>query len=996
MILREILIAAVFCQGIAAVIISGQRRDPIAFFGYDWWIILGQTEDSNTLNGLTVHFNDVETSDDGPKDMTAWEFKGTQNSYVRVENPSNGPLEFDKSFTIGTYFYQDYIKNVPIVEWRGRSGDPFGTHFWIWEQLLFINLGPTWGDAFGQNWHSEVSPGGWHFIGASYNHLEGNLTMWIDTIDYAHVTHIGLQTSTCIGDVYVGKSPHKKSVNQTKTKLAGLTIIDGAIDKEQIKEFKCNIVAFVANESPEVSFLDWIPHTDNFFTSCYFEPDDIPLKLQGLPAANPKTYACSSKATNPHQFFATSWWNVLGQDENNPNLNGLQLEVEGVDTTMDGPNGIPCWNFLGSPNSYIRIPNPIGGHLDMRDSFTIGTFIYQSELRNGAIWEWRGKERSRQGFATHFWIWGHALFVNLVGIGQHRFNAVQINSWHFIGMSFSRERSHFIMWIDDASNSYGQYVSGSASAFGDVYIGNRGSNHNFVPFKGKLAGMTVLNGDIELDQIDDFKCKILLNVALGIPAPSRTPAVPQSRLLGNDWWIILGQDEQSQTLNGLQLQVHGVTTTGSGPFGLTPWEFKGTIQSYIKINNPHNGHLNFDMSFTVGTFIYQNETKNGPILEWRGKRNGWGTHLWIWHRTLFLNLAPRFGGRSEHFHTAVEPRKWSFVGATFDHDTGSLTMWVNGNVFQQNVGRRTPDSRGNIYIGNRGSARWFEPFKGSLAGLTVLNGAINASEIKLFKCLIVALASKGSYPIAWDPAADKSFERCQLEPDPTVSTQQANHKTYTCNGFQSLSTYFGFNWWNILGQNKINTHLNGLSLDVVGVDTSRDGPNGIAAWNFKGNSRSYVRVTNRGHLDLVDFTIGTFIYQHQITNGAILEWRGPDNARYGAHFWIWFHVPFVNLGATSSHFREAVPTDSWHFIGASYSHRSGRQLMWKDNTTNVRDFGPGRRAKCSGDVFIGNRGSDHSFSPFKGKLAGLTILDGAISESEIEEFKCKILATVST
>jgi hypothetical protein len=82
-----------------------------------------------------------------------------------------------RSWTVGTFFYQETsAKNGPILEWRGSAGI-FGTHFWIWGGTIFTNLDPVTGASFYRHFQPPTL-NTWRFIGASYNAETGALCMW--------------------------------------------------------------------------------------------------------------------------------------------------------------------------------------------------------------------------------------------------------------------------------------------------------------------------------------------------------------------------------------------------------------------------------------------------------------------------------------------------------------------------------------------------------------------------------------------------------------------------------------------------------------------------------------------------------------------------------------------------------------------------------------------------------------------------------------------------
>ncbi|XP_064649905.1 uncharacterized protein LOC135501620 [Lineus longissimus] len=111
------------------------------------WLLLGPRIESKPsgLGGLTLSTVGATTLTTGPEGINAWVFTG--HNYVKIT--SDGKLDIERdSFTIATYLYQDVLRDEAIVEWRGR-GD-FGTHMWIYQEKLLINMDAHTGRSLGE------------------------------------------------------------------------------------------------------------------------------------------------------------------------------------------------------------------------------------------------------------------------------------------------------------------------------------------------------------------------------------------------------------------------------------------------------------------------------------------------------------------------------------------------------------------------------------------------------------------------------------------------------------------------------------------------------------------------------------------------------------------------------------------------------------------------------------------------------------------------------
>ena len=162
------------------------------------------------------------------------------------------------------------------------------------------------------------------------------------------------------------------------------------------------------------------------------------------------------------------------------------------------------------------------------------------------------------------------------------------------------------------------------------------------------------------------------------------------------------------------------TTDGS-------YEFFGRRNSYIEF--PNRGRLDTKRSFTLLAWIYHAGSA-GPIFNY--KPNGWGVHVWmVTPRTLFVRFVRRAG--KTVFTPAVSagkitPRKWQYVGATYDHVTGITKLYLNGRVIaQKNIGRVRLATNYPVRMGARiGDRRYF---RGRVSCVQLYDVALSANQI---------------------------------------------------------------------------------------------------------------------------------------------------------------------------------------------------------------------------------------------------------------------------
>lgn len=199
----------------------------------------------------------------------------------------------------------------------------------------------------------------------------------------------------------------------------------------------------------------------------------------------------------------------------------------------------------------------------------------------------------------------------------------------------------------------------------------------------------------------------------------------------------LGIEINKQPVAGVTASYHG-TSLVDGPAGLKAWSFVTGLQSVVKFTgSPVN--INGG-SFTMAGFVYQDVTKDGPIVEWTGASGIEGAHVWIWQSKLYTNLMP--GGTGQHYvasHAIVSAKAWHFIGVSYDQDTSELVMWVDDNVLVKNTGTpQNPLLKGDVVFGKttREGGRKIFNFIGKMSGITVLGCSTKKDQIGKLKSMI--------------------------------------------------------------------------------------------------------------------------------------------------------------------------------------------------------------------------------------------------------------------
>ena len=165
-----------------------------------------------------------------------------------------------------------------------------------------------------------------------------------------------------------------------------------------------------------------------------------------------------------------------------------------------------------------------------------------------------------------------------------------------------------------------------------------------------------------------------------------------------------------------------------GPDGRrgTSYEFLGQRNSFIHF--PNNGRLDTRKSITILAWVYH-QGRAGPIFNYHPK--AWGVHLWmVGRRALFVRFTKR---RTRDFTAAlvsktVKRSRWQYVGASYDHTTGTAKLFVSGRlVAKKRIGRIRLATNYPARMGVRvGDGRYF---RGRISCLQVYDVALNARQI---------------------------------------------------------------------------------------------------------------------------------------------------------------------------------------------------------------------------------------------------------------------------
>lgn len=149
----------------------------------------------------------------------------------------------------------------------------------------------------------------------------------------------------------------------------------------------------------------------------------------------------------------------------------------------------------------------------------------------------------------------------------------------------------------------------------------------------------------------------------------------------------------------------------TGPFGKgnTAYEFAGIGTSYISI--PRSRHLDTKYSITILVWILQTG-QAGSIIQYLNSDRGGEIHPTstdsVEIRTSRANsVTAQFVDRGGKLNAILKNKDttslntWQYVGASYDHDSGTAKLWIDGQeVHQISMGKLELSTDRDIQIGS--------------------------------------------------------------------------------------------------------------------------------------------------------------------------------------------------------------------------------------------------------------------------------------------------------
>ena len=157
------------------------------------------------------------------------------------------------------------------------------------------------------------------------------------------------------------------------------------------------------------------------------------------------------------------------------------------------------------------------------------------------------------------------------------------------------------------------------------------------------------------------------------------------------------------------------------------YKFYGTDSSYIEF--PNKGGLDTQFSITLMCWV-EPGGQDGPLFSY-GVSN-WGVQMRIAEGKLVFQIEFwYFRGLNATTPEVLPVGKWIHVAASYDHSSGSNSLYINGHLrASHNIGRgyEIATDTQKVLMGSR-SAR-DKNFKGKIAEMKVYDVAVNEAQIQ--------------------------------------------------------------------------------------------------------------------------------------------------------------------------------------------------------------------------------------------------------------------------
>lgn len=197
----------------------------------------------------------------------------------------------------------------------------------------------------------------------------------------------------------------------------------------------------------------------------------------------------------------------------------------------------------------------------------------------------------------------------------------------------------------------------------------------------------------------------------------------------------------------------------TGPFGKadTAYEFTGIGTSHITI--PQSPHLDAKNSITILVWIFQTG-QAGSIIQYLDNNNKGGVGLYtLDSNSVKVQFLERSGESLSILrnHTVSLPNRWQYVGTSYNYNTGTATLWIDGiDVQQMNLGKVELSTDKDIRIGS-GQGKG-DSFEGRISCLQIYNKALTRDEVSAVRNRCFQEDGRGEYNIFFQNISLKIFD----------------------------------------------------------------------------------------------------------------------------------------------------------------------------------------------------------------------------------------------
>ena len=175
----------------------------------------------------------------------------------------------------------------------------------------------------------------------------------------------------------------------------------------------------------------------------------------------------------------------------------------------------------------------------------------------------------------------------------------------------------------------------------------------------------------------------------------------------------------------------GDVAIANGPYNEPggAYMFYGTVSSYIEFPNKEG----LDTRFSISLMCWvQPRGQNGPLFNY-GFFNR-GVHMWIELGKLFVRIVARNSFKqvpSINTPGVLSVGKWVHVAASYDHSSGSNSLYINGHLrASHNIGRGHEIATNTQEVRMGSKTGRDENFKGKIAEMKVYDVALNEAQIQ--------------------------------------------------------------------------------------------------------------------------------------------------------------------------------------------------------------------------------------------------------------------------